>query len=130
MRKTENKRQVVLKLPNIEDYKERLLKAVIDRKGKYDDFLGPQIDITADLWRNRDILSAAMGTVDILVPKSGSTGQVNYVMNPLWEHYDKMNRTLLAQMKALGLNYDIAPEKVSESDVVNNDDPLSKMLNG
>ena len=47
-----------------------------------------------------------------LVP--GSQGQMKSEVSPLLPHYDKMQRTLLMQFEALGLNYSTTPSKVKE----------------
>ena len=44
----------------------------------------------------------------------GSTGQMKFEAHPLLPHYDKLQRTLLIQFEALGLNYSTTPSKVKE----------------
>ena len=44
----------------------------------------------------------------------GSTGQMKFEAHPLLPHYDKLQRTLLMQFEALGLNYSTTPSKVKE----------------
>lgn len=44
----------------------------------------------------------------------GSTGQMKFEAHPLLPHYDKLQRTLLKQFEALGLNYSTTPSKVKE----------------
>ena len=44
----------------------------------------------------------------------GSTGQMKFEAHPLQPHYDKLQRTLLMQFEALGLNYSTTPSKVKE----------------
>lgn len=44
----------------------------------------------------------------------GSMAQMKNEVNPLLPYYDKMQRTLLMQFEALGLNYKTAPSKVKE----------------
>ena len=44
----------------------------------------------------------------------GSTGQMKFDSHPLLPHYDKLQRTLLMQFEALGLNYSTTPSKVKE----------------
>ena len=44
----------------------------------------------------------------------GSTGQIKFEAHPLLSHYDKLQRTLLMQFEALGLNYSTTPSKVRE----------------
>ncbi len=44
----------------------------------------------------------------------GSTGYIKFEAHPLLPHYDKLQRTLLMQFEALGLNYSTTPSKVRE----------------
>ena len=44
----------------------------------------------------------------------GSTGQMKFEAHPLLPHYGKLQRTLLMQFEALGLNYSTTPSKVKE----------------
>lgn len=61
----------------------------------------------------------------------GSTGQMKFEAHPLLPHYDKLQRTLLMQFEALGLNYSTTPSKVKEytkKGVDTEKDGLSTML--
>ena len=60
----------------------------------------------------------------------GSTGQMKFDSHPLLPHYDKLQRTLLMQFEALGLNYSTTPSKVKEDTRkgVDEKDPLAKMM--
>ena len=44
----------------------------------------------------------------------GSTGQMKFEEHPLLKTYDKLQRTLLMQYEAIGLNYKTTPSKVKE----------------
>lgn len=62
----------------------------------------------------------------------GSTGQMKFEAHPLLPHYDKLQRTLLMQFEALGLNYSTTPSKVKEDTkkgVDTEKDGLSNLLN-
>ena len=81
-----------------------------------------------ELWLMPQVRATAMNEVmldqiqDELVngPKKladygdGSTGQIKFEAHPLLPHYDKLQRTLLMQFEALGLNYSTTPSKVKE----------------
>ena len=58
----------------------------------------------------------------------GSTGQMKFEEHPLLKTYDKLQRTLLLQFEALGLNYKTTPSKVKEDTKkgVDDDDPMVK----
>ena len=60
----------------------------------------------------------------------GSTGQKKFEAHPLLPHYDKLQRTLLMQFEALGLNYSTTPSKVKEDTKkgVDETDPLARMM--
>lgn len=72
-----------------------------------------------------ELLDASLIT---LVP--GSMGQMKNEVCPLLPHYDKLQRTLLMQLEALGLNYSTTPSKVKEDTKkgVDERDPLAKMM--
>ena len=50
----------------------------------------------------------------LITPVPGSMGQIKNEVSPLLPHYDKLQRTLLLQFEALGLNYSTTPSKVKE----------------
>ena len=60
----------------------------------------------------------------------GSTGQIKFDEHPLLKTYDKLQRTLMLQFEALGLNYKTTPSKVKEDTKkgVDEKDPLAKMM--
>jgi len=62
----------------------------------------------------------------------GSMQQTKNEVNPLLPYYDKMQRTLLMQFEALGLNYNTTPSKVKEDTRkgVPDDDPMVKFMKG
>jgi hypothetical protein len=57
----------------------------------------------------------------------GWTGQMKFEAHPLLPHYDNIQRTLLMQFVALGLNYSTTPSKVKEDTRkgVNEEDPMA-----
>ena len=63
---------------------------------------------------------------------SGSMGQEKREPHPLLAVYDKMQRTLLQQYAALGLNYNATPSKINEptGKAAKEDDPLVKFYSG
>ena len=62
----------------------------------------------------------------------GSTGQMKFDAHPLMPHYDKMQRTLMLQFEALGLNYKTTPSKVKQDTKkdVDEADPMAKYYKG
>ena len=54
------------------------------------------------------------GTRKIADWGDGSTGQMKFEAHPLLPHYDKLQRTLLMQFEALGLNWNSTPSKIKE----------------
>ena len=53
-------------------------------------------------------------TSKLVTMMPGSTAQIKNEVNPLLPYYDKMQRTLMLQFEAIGLNYKTTPSKVKE----------------
>ena len=72
------------------------------------------------------------GAKSLTITVSGSMGQEKREPHPLLAVYDKMQRTLLQQYAALGLNYNATPSKINEptGKAVKEDDPLMKFYSG
>ena len=78
-------------------------------------WLLPQVRATASNMVMLDKVQAELERADDLVTLvPGSQGQMKSEVSPLLPHYDKMQRTLLMQLEALGLNYSTTPSKVKE----------------
>lgn len=71
-------------------------------------------------------------TKDLIKTVEGSTGQVKNEVSPLLPYYDKLQRTLLMQFEALGLNYKTTPSKVMENTKKggDDDDPMANYYKG
>ena len=52
---------------------------------------------------------------EMLARTTGSMSQLKNEVNPLLPIFDKLQRTLIAQYEALGLNYNTTPSKVTEN---------------
>lgn len=99
-----------------------------------------------EMWLTPQVRATAMNEVmldkiqDELVnsPKKladwndGSTGQMKFEAHPLLPHYDKLQRTLLMQFEALGLNYSTTPSKVKEDTKkgIDEEDPMKTYYEG
>lgn len=78
-------------------------------------WLYPQVRATAANMVLLDKMQEELAGADSLVSLvTGSTGQSKNEVSPLLPHYDKLQRTLLMQLEALGLNYSTTPSKVKE----------------
>ena len=78
-------------------------------------WLYPQVRATAANMVLLDKMQEELAGADSLVSLvTGSTGQPKNEVSPLLPHYDKLQRTLLMQLEALGLNYSTTPSKVKE----------------
>lgn len=78
-------------------------------------WLMPQVRATAMNMVMLDKVQQEILDEDSLVtPVPGSMGQMKNEVTPLLPHYDKLQRTLLMQFEALGLNYSTTPSKVKE----------------
>jgi len=98
-------------------YELELRKMIEARTGaKMEMWLLPQVRATAMNEVMLDKIQDALtnGTRKLADWNDGSTGQKKYEAHPLLPHYDKLQRTLLMQFEALGLNYSTTPSKVKE----------------
>ena len=93
-------------------------------------WLVPQIRATA---MNMVMLDKVQSEIedddtDLITLAVGSMGQQKSEINPLLPTYDKLQRTLLLQFEALGLNYKTTPSKVTEETKkgVDESDPMAK----
>ena len=98
-------------------YELELRKMIEARTGaKMELWLLPQVRATAMNEVMLDQIQEALtdGTRKLADWGDGSTGQMKFEAHPLLPHYDKLQRTLLMQFEALGLNYSTTPSKVKE----------------
>lgn len=97
-------------------YELELRKMIKSRTGAdMELWLLPQVRATASNMVMLDKVQRELEKADNLVtPMPGSQGQMKNEVSPLLPHYDKMQRTLLMQLEALGLNYSTTPSKVKE----------------
>lgn len=96
-------------------------------------WLLPQVRATAANMVVLDKVQEEINGMDsLIVTVVGSQGQMKNEVSPLLPYYDKMQRTLLLQFEALGLNYKTTPSKVKEDakkgDV--KDEPIGELLDG
>lgn len=102
--------------PNsVKAYKKEIVKMIEARNGSFDNWLTPQVESAA---MNRVILAQLHTEIAnvkrLTITLSGSMGQEKREPHPLLAVYDKMQRTLLQQYAALGLNYNATPSKINE----------------
>lgn len=97
-------------------YELELRKMIKSRTGAdMELWLLPQVRATASNMVMLDKVQAELERADDLVTLvPGSQGQMKIEVSPLLPHYDKLQRTLLMQFEALGLNYSTTPSKVKE----------------
>ena len=97
-------------------YELELRKMIKSRTGAdMEMWLLPQVRATASNMVMLDKVQRELESADELVTLvPGSQGQMKSEVSPLLPHYDKMQRTLLMQFEALGLNYSTTPSKVKE----------------
>ena len=116
-------------------YELELRKMIENRTGaKMELWLMPQVRATAMNQVMLDQIQEELcnGTRRLADWGDGSTGQIKFEAHPLLPHYDKLQRTLLMQFEALGLNYSTTPSKVKEDTkkgVDTEKDGLSNLLN-
>ena len=116
-------------------YELELRKMIENRTGaKMELWLMPQVRATAmnEVMLDQIQEELCNGTRRLADWGDGSTGQMKFEAHPLLPHYDKLQRTLLMQFEALGLNYSTTPSKVKEDTKKGVDaekDGLSNLLN-
>ena len=96
-------------------------------------WLLPQVRATAANMVMLDKVQEELLNLDYLVaPVSGSMGQYKNEVSPLLPYYDKMQRTLMLQFEAIGLNYKTTPSKVKEDTKkgIDEEDPMAKYYKG
>ena len=113
-------------------YELELRKMIKSRTGAdMEPWLLPQVRATAANMVMLDKVQEELLNLDYLVaPVSGSMGQYKNEVSPLLPYYDTMQRTLLLQFEALGLNYKTTPSKVKEDTKkgVDEKDPMARMM--
>ena len=96
-------------------YELELRKMIESRTGaKMEMWLLPQVRATAMNQVMLDKIQTELLDGDLMTMVPGSMGQMKNEPSPLLPHYDKLQRTLLMQFEALGLNYSTTPSKVKE----------------
>ena len=97
-------------------YELELRKMIKSRTGAdMEAWLLPQVRATASNMVMLDKVQAELEDTSRLVTMMpGSTSQLKNEVNPLLPYYDKMQRTLMLQFEAIGLNYKTTPSKVKE----------------
>jgi hypothetical protein len=110
-------------------YELEIKKMIIERLGKFDIWLMPQVRATAMNMVMLDKLQETLSDedTDLMIKAPGSMGQMKQDAHPLLAHYDKLQRTLIQQFQALSLNYNATPSKVKESmkQGVDEEDPMA-----
>ena len=96
-------------------------------------WLLPQVRATADNMVMLDKVQAELLDTSALVKTvPGSMGQYKDEVTPLLPYYDKMQRTLMLQFEALGLNYKTTPSKVTDNTKkgMDEEDPMANYYRG
>ena len=101
---------------NAHAYELELRKMIKSRTGAdMEPWLLPQVRATASNMVILDKVQTELeGTENLVTLVSGSMAQMKNEVSPLLPYYDKMQRTLMLQFEALGLNYKTTPSKVKE----------------
>ena len=116
---------------SVQDYEDEIVKMIEARNGAFDCWLTPQVETAA---MNRVILAQIHTEIaeakNLTITVAGSMGQEKREPHPLLAVYDKMQRTLIQQYAALGLNYNATPSKINEptGKAAKDDGPLTQYL--
>ena len=97
-------------------YELELRKMIKSRTGAdMEAWLLPQVRATASNMVMLDKVQRELEETNRLVTMvPGSMQQIKNEVSPLLPYYDKMQRTLMLQFEAIGLNYKVTPSKVKE----------------
>ena len=96
-------------------------------------WLLPQVRATAaNIVMLDKVQDELLDTKELVKVMPGSTSQIKNEVNPLLPYYDKMQRTLMLQFEAIGLNYKTTPSKVKEDTKkgVDEEDPMANYYKG
>ena len=97
-------------------YELEIKKMIEKRNGEFDVWLSPQLRATALNCVMLDKIHEELCSErSLMLTSAGSMDQVKYDAHPLLAHYDKLQRTLLQQYEALGINYKATPSKIKEN---------------
>ena len=125
----EKKEIIMAKTKTAHAYELELRKMIKSRTGAdMEMWLLPQVRATASNMVMIDKVQAELLESDLVQPVPGSMGQIKNEVSPLLPHYDKLQRTLLMQLEAFGLNYSTTPSKVKEDTKkgMDDNDPLAQ----
>lgn len=114
------------------NYEETLKRMLAERTGGFPRFLGPSIDITAKTWEMFDKVHAElMDMVSLTKEMKGSKEQTKEEVTPLLSYYIQLQKLLLVNFEALGLNFKTSPKKMTEpTEICAKGDPIDQMLEG
>ena len=131
MAKNNNKKKEEAK-NKLNEYIDELKQAIEQRTGEpFQIWMMPQLRSAASNMVILDRIQDAIIEEESLTNSmTGSMGQQKIEVNPLVDKYNTLNRTLMAQFEALGLNLNTAKGKVGggSSDSSHDDDPLAALL--
>ncbi len=105
------------KVRSSHSYELELKRMIKSRTGvDMEPWLLPQLRATA---KNMAILDKMQDEIEqktkLVTMMPGSTGALKQEAHPLLAYYDKLQRTLIQQFEALGLNYRSTPSKMKET---------------
>lgn len=113
----------------IHGYQLEIKRRIKQRNGEYDEWLNPQLRAAAMNCVMLDKIQHELeNATSLWIQETGVSNQVKNVAHPLLVQYDKLQRTLIQQFEALGLNYRTTPSKVTEQTKkgVDESDPMAQ----
>ena len=100
---------------SLAEYEKEMTDALLDRNGVVSPWEKLQIKKTARLWMNRDRLADELDMEPSFMRfGQGSTKQLTENVDPRLTLLEKFDRTLTADLTAIGLNYNATPSKMLE----------------
>lgn len=98
-------------------YESQLTQMIKYRRNveEVDPWLKVPIHTAAMCWQMMEKTHNDLMTGDLTLLESGSMGQVKTVVNPLLASYKELQRTMLLHYKAIGLSFDVDPERMTKN---------------
>ena len=104
-------------MKDLDWYENQLTQMVKFRRNveSVDPWLEIPIHTAAMNWQTMEKVHQEIMKGDLTLLESGSMGQVKTVVNPLLAQYKELQRTMLLHYKAIGLSFDVDPERMTKS---------------
>lgn len=111
--------------------REDTIRKILKEAGIYDAKLEPQISLVARLERRIRVLEQELSKSDVIETEITASGTEHKVLNPLVSALSNMDSQLMKAYTALGLTYDIAPQRIHDAKPVKQElTAFDKLMSG